>query len=68
MKRFLLLSFTFTHSCATIMHGTDESVAISSNPSNAQVFVDNNYIGSTPTVVKMSRKDKHAVKDRIKRV
>ena len=44
------------------MHGTDESVAISSNPSNAQVFVDNNYIGSTPKVVKMTRKDKHTVR------
>ena len=36
-------------------------VGISSNPTNAYVWVDKNYVGNTPMVVEMSRKDNHIV-------
>lgn len=49
-------------SCATIMHGTRQSIGISSNPSNACVWVDKKYSGNTPIVVEMSRKDNHIVR------
>jgi hypothetical protein len=56
---FPLMLFT---GCASIMHGTRQSVGVSSYPSNAEVWVDNNYIGQSPTIVKLSRKDHHFVK------
>ncbi|MBA3815432.1 MAG: PEGA domain-containing protein [Parachlamydiaceae bacterium] len=60
----LVLSSTLASltSCATIVHGTYQSVGISSNPSNAAVWVDQNYIGNTPILVGMSRKDNHVVR------
>jgi hypothetical protein len=34
-------------------------VGIASNPTNALVWVDRNYVGTTPVIVNMSRKDNH---------
>lgn len=49
-------------SCATIMHGTRQSVGIASNPSNASVWVDRIYAGNTPIILDMSRRDNHFVR------
>lgn len=49
-------------SCATIMHGTHQNIGIASNRSNASVWLDRNYVGNTPIVVEMSRKDNHLVR------
>ena len=61
---FLLGFSTLTSltSCATIMHGTRQSVGIASNPSNASVWVDKIYSGNTPVIIDMSRKDNHIVR------
>ena len=48
--------------CATIIHGTKQEVGISSAPSGASVMIDNNDIGVTPVVSKLSRKANHVVK------
>jgi hypothetical protein len=48
-------------SCATIMHGTRQSIGISSNPTNANIWVDHSYVGTTPIIVDMTRKDNHIV-------
>lgn len=62
-KLFLLalISITSLTSCATIVHGTRQSIGIASNPSNAMVWVDRTFIGNTPIVVEMTRKDNHIV-------
>lgn len=52
---------TLLSSCATIMHGTRQSIGISSYPSNASIWVDRNFVGTTPMIVEMSRKDNHIV-------
>lgn len=62
MKRLMTLPLLLLASCATIVHGTNENVSISSNPSNAKVFVDHKYVGATPKIVTMSRKEKHVVR------
>lgn len=59
---FNLLMITTLTSCCTILHGTKQSVGISSNPSNATVWVDRAFVGNTPVVVEMSRKDNHIVR------
>lgn len=47
--------------CATIMHGTQQNMGISSNPTNANVWLDGYYVGNTPMVVKMARNKDHIV-------
>lgn len=66
MKHLLSLPLLLLAGCATIVHGTNESVAISSTPTHAQLFVDNAYIGSTPMIVKMARREKHTVRIELK--
>ena len=48
--------------CATIMHGTDQDIGFSSNPTNAKVIIDGQPRGATPVVVKLARKDNHIVR------
>lgn len=55
---FLLLSLS---SCATVMHGTHQAIEIDSCPSNANVWVDTLYVGNTPMVLDLSRKDQHRI-------
>ncbi|MBL7973170.1 MAG: PEGA domain-containing protein [Prolixibacteraceae bacterium] len=56
----ILVLSVFTN-CATIIHGSRQSVSISSNPSKAIVLIDNLEQGTTPLTVKLSRKDHHTV-------
>lgn len=58
----LLLSMMSLTSCATIVNGTKQKIGISSQPSHAAVWVDNYYMGETPVIVQMTRKDNHFVR------
>lgn len=48
--------------CASIIHGSKQSVAFTSTPSSARVTVDDQLVGNTPVVAKLTRKDKHIVR------
>lgn len=48
--------------CASIVHGSKQSVAFTSAPSSARVTVDDQLVGNTPVVAKLTRKDKHIVR------
>src|SRR5688572_33183780 len=48
--------------CATIRHGTQQDVGFGSVPTNARITVDNQRTATTPTVMKLSRKDNHIVR------
>jgi hypothetical protein len=48
-----------TSGCATIVKGTTQKVPIASDPSNADVIVDGNLMGQTPTTVVLKRKHDH---------
>jgi uncharacterized protein YceK len=64
MRRFIALTLVAASlsGCATIMHGGNQPVGISSNPSGAQVFVDNQVVGVTPVTATLARKDHHTVR------
>jgi len=51
----------FSAGCATIMHGSKQDIAVSSTPSGATVMVDNQQMGTTPTTVNLTRKDRHVI-------
>lgn len=67
MKRILqticcaVLAVFLITGCATIMHGSSQEVSISSNPSNAEVTVNQQPMGTTPVVLDLDRKDTHRV-------
>lgn len=48
-------------SCATFINGTRQAVGITSCPGNANVWLDRAYVGNTPLIVEMTRKDTHYV-------
>jgi len=61
MKKLIILSllafivFAILPSCATIMTGSKQTVKITSEPSEATVFVDGVEIGKTPYIGKIKR-------------
>lgn len=55
-----VLSLSLT-SCATIINGTTQKIPVDSYPQGANVSVDGNYMGNTPTVVEVKRKNDHFV-------
>jgi len=44
-------------SCATIILGPTQSIGISSSPSKAKIFINNEEIGNTPKTVTLNKKD-----------
>ena len=56
-----LLSMGMLSGCATIVKGTTQKVAISSDPEGADVTVDDKLYGQTPVDVSMKRKRDHLV-------
>jgi hypothetical protein len=57
-----ILSLTMLSGCATIANGTHQAVGISSNPTNAYVWLDQYFVGNTPLIVGMTRHDNHVVR------
>ncbi len=48
--------------CATIMHGINQDIGISSSPSGAIVTIDNRVHGETPIIASLARKRNHFIK------
>ena len=47
--------------CATLRHGTTQSIGFVSTPSGAQVMIDRHVYGVTPLRVTLKRKEDHIV-------
>ncbi|MBI5463599.1 MAG: PEGA domain-containing protein, partial [Ignavibacteriales bacterium] len=64
MKSSLLLfaAALLFSGCATIMHGTHQEIEVSSSPSGARVWVDNNEVGVSPLFVEVKRSDEHILR------
>lgn len=48
--------------CATIIHGSTQSISINSKPSYANVWIDNKFVGNTPICVDLKRKRNHCIR------
>ncbi len=57
---FLVLA-VLVAGCASIMHGTTQSIGISSVPTDAEVSINGASLGRTPVIADLSRKDQHIV-------
>ena len=55
-------SFLAAGACCTIIHGTSQDIAISSQPTNADVSIDGRALGHTPVTASLSRKDNHTIR------
>ncbi len=64
MKKIIkiIAPFLLLTSCATIMHGTRQTVGISSAPSDAQVWINGRYNGNTPILLDLKRNQNHFVR------
>lgn len=47
--------------CATLAHGTRQDVAVTSEPAQADVFIDGERMGATPLTVSLKRRRKDIV-------
>ena len=56
-----LLLFTMLTGCATVVHGTTQTIPITSSPAGATVLIDDVPVGVTPMSAKVSRKQPHVV-------
>jgi uncharacterized protein YceK len=53
---FAILIAIGLSSCATLFSGTKSKVSVSGYPESADVYCNGNYIGTSPTKVKVSKK------------
>lgn len=58
----VLFSLCLMTGCATLIHGSDQEVQITSDPSTAQVEVNGRPIGETPTSATLERNRSYTVK------
>lgn len=56
----LIFSIGMT-SCAMIMSGTSDKVAVNSNVPNADIFINGRLIGKTPAIIKLSKSKEHEI-------
>ena len=47
--------------CCSIIHGTSQSIGISSVPTDAEVSINGTSFGRTPVIADLSRKEQHIV-------
>lgn len=57
----LILSIVFLSSCAVLTHGPNQMIPVASAPAGAEVYVDGQYMGITPTQVELSRANLHTI-------
>ena len=62
LRSIPLTALLFLTSCATIMHGTQQTVGISSNPGLANVTINNQYVGKTPITIDLKRNCNHHIR------
>ena len=56
-----LITLTIVSGCATVVKGTTQNIPVNSDPTGAEVVVNNNVLGTTPTEIKLKRKRDHQV-------
>jgi len=57
----LTLVFLLTTGCASILKGTTQAIPVNSDPDGADILVDGNLVGTTPSDVEFKRKRDHLV-------
>jgi len=65
MKKLLCLLVIFSIvfvSCATIMHGTKQEIGFASSPSGAKVSANGEFLGNTPLLKELKRKNHYIIK------
>lgn len=62
MRFFLLALAVVLGGCATLIHGSSQSVRVESDSSGARVEVDGRPVGETPTTVQLERSQDHRVR------
>jgi len=65
LSTFLIASlFLLTSSCATVFKGNSNKINFNSNPQGAQIYVNGNYMGDTPIILKLESKQTYNIEFR----
>ena len=59
---FVLAIMILISGCATIIHGPNQTIGVSSSPTSARVSVNGQTFGTTPALVKLASKTTHVIK------
>lgn len=63
IKNFILIIFPLViTSCATIVHGSRQQVAIVCDPKRAKIDIDGTSLGHTPYLARLTRRNNHLLK------
>jgi hypothetical protein len=62
MKAITIAAIATLFGCASIIHGSTQDIAISTNPSGANVVVDGETLGRTPVIAHLKRGDNHMLR------
>jgi hypothetical protein len=57
----LFILFIFLSGCASVVSGRGQEIPLASTPSGADVTVDGIYMGTTPTIAPLRRKNPHNI-------
>lgn len=57
----ILAALLFVAGCGTLFNSSTKNVAMSSEPTGAEVLVDGNRMGTTPITLELDNQENHAV-------
>lgn len=57
----LTVTLLFAAGCGTLFNSSTKAVAMSSEPSEAEVYIDGNRMGTTPITLELDNQENHAV-------
>ena len=57
----LIIGCTILTNCASIIHGSRQNIAFSSNPAGADVYINGQNQGKTPVIVNLKRNNNYSV-------
>jgi hypothetical protein len=57
----VLITIAFLTSCSSIFNGDMQEVQVKSTPATAKIFLNGNYLGETPGVIKLKRGETHII-------
>lgn len=56
MKKMFFLCVFFVSGCASLFHGTSETITVKSEEKGARIYLNDNYIGTDLATVSISKK------------
>ena len=63
---FIIFIIRFSIGCGAFVHGTTQTIQINSSPADAEVWINGEKVGTTPTEITLKRKNEYLLAIKIK--